>query len=45
MLSYINNSEKKGTFDVYFKKTKKNEIFVVKKAIICEYGKNLIEIL
>ena len=45
MLSYIINSEKKGTYKVSWKKNKKNEIFLNYNAKICGYNKKIDKIL
>lgn len=45
MLSYIINSEKKGTCKVSWKKNKKNEIFLTYNAKICGYNKKIDKIL
>ena len=45
MLSYIINSEKKGTLKVSWKKIKKNEIFLTYNAKICGYNKKIDKIL
>ena len=45
MLSYINNSEKKETFRIYWKKINKNKIFLNKVVKNQEYDKIYIKIL
>ncbi len=41
MLSYINNSQKKGTSNFNLKKINKNEIFFTKSELYCEYVKKM----
>ena len=45
MLSYIINSQKKGTSNLNWKKINKNEIFLTYNAKICGYNKKIDKIL